>query len=52
MSPTTLGFIRKELSQALRDPRMRGMLLFMPIIQLLIFGYALSSEIRNIRLAV
>ncbi len=52
MNPTTRGFIRKELSQALRDPRMRGMLLFMPIIQLLIFGYALSSEIRNIRLAV
>jgi ABC-2 type transport system permease protein len=52
MNQTILGFIRKELSQALRDPRMRGMLFVMPIVQLLIFGVAISSEIRNVRLAV
>jgi ABC-2 type transport system permease protein len=52
MKRTLIGFIRKELSQALRDPRMRGMLLFMPVIQLLMFGFAVSSEFRNIRLAV
>ena len=52
MLQTLRGFTRKELSQALRDPRMRGMLFFMPIIQLLMFGFAVSSEIRNIRLAV
>lgn len=52
INPTIAGFVRKELSQALRDPRMRGMLLIMPVVQLLMFGYALSSEIRNIRLAM
>ncbi|MFI5350651.1 MAG: ABC transporter permease [Elusimicrobiota bacterium] len=52
MRRTLLGFVRKELSQALRDPRMRGMLFIMPVLQLLLFGFALSSEIRNIRLAV
>jgi ABC-2 type transport system permease protein len=52
MNPTLMGFIRKELTQALRDPRMRGMIFFVPVIQLVIFGYAISSEIRNIRLAV
>src|SRR4051812_40959916 len=52
MNPTLLGFIRKELSQALRDPRMRGMIFIVPVIQLVIFGFAISSEIRNIRLAV
>ena len=52
MLQTLMGFTKKELSQALRDPRMRGMLFFMPIIQLLMFGFAVSSEIRNIRLAV
>ncbi len=52
INPTIVGFIRKELSQALRDKRMRGMLVIMPIVQLLMFGYALSSEIRNIHLAV
>ncbi|MFI5363759.1 MAG: ABC transporter permease [Elusimicrobiota bacterium] len=52
MLQTLMGFTRKELSQALRDPRMRGMLFFMPVIQLLMFGFGVSSEIRNIRLAV
>jgi ABC-2 type transport system permease protein len=52
LSLTLRGFVRKELSQALRDPRMRGMLFIMPVLQLLLFGFALSSEIRNIRLAV
>jgi ABC-2 type transport system permease protein len=52
MNPTILGFIRKEFAQALRDPRMKGMLFVMPVLQLTIFGLAISSEVRNIRLAV
>ncbi|MDD5305074.1 MAG: ABC transporter permease [Elusimicrobia bacterium] len=52
MNPTIIGFIRKELVQTLRDPRARGMLFIMPVVQLIIFGVALSSEIRNVRLAV
>jgi len=52
MNSTLRGFIRKELVQALRDPRMRGMIFLVPVIQLVIFGFAISSEIRNIRLAV
>jgi ABC-2 type transport system permease protein len=47
-----MGFLRKEMSQALRDSRMRGMLFIMPVVQILIFGFALSSDVRNIRLAV
>lgn len=50
MNPTLLGFLRKEFAQALRDPRMRVLIFVLPIVQLLIFGYALSTEIRNIRL--
>lgn len=52
MNPTIVGFIRKELVQAVRDPRARGMLFVLPVVQLLVFGVALSSEIRNVRLAV
>lgn len=52
MNQTLLGFIRKEISQAMRDPRMRGILFVMPVVQLMVFGLALSSEIRGIRLAV
>ena len=47
-----LAFAKKELVQTLRDKRMRGLLLFAPVIQLTLFGLALHNEVRNIRLAV
>jgi ABC-2 type transport system permease protein len=46
------AFIKKELTQTLRDKRMRGMLIMAPLIQLTLFGLALHNEVRNIRLAV
>lgn len=46
-----MGFIRKELTQTLRDPRMKILLFIMPVIQLTIFGVAISNEVKNIRLA-
>lgn len=51
MRQTILGFIRKEFLQALRDPKMRALLIVAPIVQMTVFGLALSSEVRNIRLA-
>jgi len=48
---TLLGFMHKEFIQALRDVRMRLVLFGVPIIQLIIFGFALNTEVRNIRLA-
>jgi ABC-2 type transport system permease protein len=52
MNLTIQGFIRKEFVQTLRDPRMRILVLVAPVLQLLLFGYAISTEIRNIRFAV
>lgn len=49
---TLLGFIKKEFRQTLRDPRMRMLLFVAPVVQLTIFGVALSSEAKNIRLSV
>jgi ABC-2 type transport system permease protein len=43
--------IRKEFIQALRDPRMRGMLILPPIIQLIVFGYAANLDVDTARLA-
>ncbi|MFI5401104.1 MAG: ABC transporter permease, partial [SAR324 cluster bacterium] len=45
-------FARKELVQTLRDRRMRVFLFVMPVVQLVLFGYALSSEVRNTRLGI
>lgn len=42
----------KEFIQVLRDVRMRGLVFIAPIIQLLIFGYAVTTDVRNVELAV
>ncbi|WP_413290001.1 ABC transporter permease [Bdellovibrio sp. HCB337] len=52
INPTLLGFIKKEFVQALRDPRMRIMLFAAPVLQMTLFGVALSSEVKNIRLSM
>ncbi|MFA4971090.1 MAG: ABC transporter permease [bacterium] len=44
------AFVKKELRQALRDPRMKFLLFVMPVIQLTIFGLALNSDVKNIKL--
>jgi ABC-2 type transport system permease protein len=51
LNRTLLGFIVKEIRQTMRDKRMRVLLFVAPIMQLTLFGVALSNEVRNIRLA-
>lgn len=51
MNRTLRGFVKKELTQTLRDKRMRILLFVMPVVQLSLFGVALSNEVKNIRLA-
>jgi len=42
----------KEFLQTFRDPRMRGIILVAPVVQLLLFGYAVSTDVRAVPLAV
>jgi ABC-2 type transport system permease protein len=44
--------IVKELIQVLRDKRLRITLIFPPIFQLIIFGYAANLDVKNINTAV
>lgn len=46
------GLVRKEFRQLFRDPRLARMIVVSPIIQLLIFGYAVSTDVRHTRLFV
>lgn len=41
----------KEFIHTFRDPRMRGIVFVMPIIQTLVFGYAVTTDVRRIRTA-
>ncbi len=43
--------IKKEFIQTLRDPRLRALLIAPPILQLVIFGYAVNLDVENTRLA-
>ncbi|GJM45473.1 MAG: transport permease protein [Gemmatimonadota bacterium] len=38
--------VRKEFLQVRRDPRLRGVILVAPVIQLVVFGYAVSTDVR------
>jgi ABC-2 type transport system permease protein len=42
--------IRKEFIQTLRNPRMRVLLFGPPLIQLLIFGYAVNLDVQNAKI--
>ncbi len=52
MIKVILGFIQKELKQTLRDKRMRALIFVAPVMQMTVFGLALSTETRNVRLAI
>src|SRR5579883_2331773 len=43
--------IRKEFIQTLREPRMRVMLFLPPLIQLLIYGFAVNLDVDTARIA-
>jgi len=47
-----LYFIRKEFYHLLRDRRTLFILFGMPVMQILIFGFALTNEVKNSRIAI
>src|SRR5947208_10537288 len=44
--------IRKEFAQIARDKRLRLSLIMPPVVQLLLFGFALNSSVSHLRLGV
>lgn len=47
-----LAFVKKEYFHIFRDRRTMLILIVMPVVQICLFGFALSVEIRNINFAV
>lgn len=46
------AFVKKEFFHILRDKRTMLILLVMPVVQIILFGFAISTEIRNINIAI
>ncbi|MCL1974181.1 MAG: ABC transporter permease [Bacteroidetes bacterium] len=46
------AFIKKEFRHIFRDRRSMLILLVMPIIQIILFGFAITTEVKNARVAV
>src|SRR5512147_2172299 len=44
--------VRKEFIQIRRDPRLLPILIILPVLQLVIMGYAVSSDIHNLATAI
>ena len=42
----------KEFIQVLRDPRMRFVVFVIPVVQTVIFGYAVNTDVRHVAIAV
>jgi ABC-2 type transport system permease protein len=46
------SLIRKEFIQIIRDPRTLALTFLMPVVQLLLLGYAATNDVRNVDLVV
>lgn len=47
-----LSFVKKEFLHIWRDKRTMFILLGMPVVQIIIFGFALTNEVKNSKIAV
>jgi ABC-2 type transport system permease protein len=46
------GLLRKEAFHILRDRRTLAVLLLMPVVQVVLFGYAIRTDVDNVRIAI
>ena len=47
-----MSFVRKEFHHIFRDKTTMAILLLLPILMLLLFGYAITTEVKNSKLAI
>lgn len=52
MTATLRAFMIKEFRHILRDRQTLTILLLMPLVQVVLFGFALRSDVRDVRLVV
>ena len=47
-----IEFVRKEFKQIFRDGRTMLILLVMPVVLVVLFGYAITTEVKDTRVTV
>jgi len=47
-----LGLLRKEGLHILRDRRTLAVLILLPVVQVILFGFAIRTDVRDVRLAI
>lgn len=47
-----LSFVRKEFYHIFRDRRTMLILLGMPIVQIILFGFAITTEVKNVKVSI
>ncbi|HDH58012.1 MAG TPA: ABC transporter permease, partial [Bacteroidetes bacterium] len=47
-----IPIIRKEFIHIRRDPRSLMIIILMPILQMLLFGYAIDMDVKDIRIGI
>ncbi len=51
MNKTFISFIRKEITHILRDRRTLFVALMIPVVQMILFGFAISTEVNSVEVA-
>jgi ABC-2 type transport system permease protein len=47
-----LGLLRKEVQHIRRDPRTLAVILALPVVQVVLFGFAIRTDVDHVRLAI
>ena len=47
-----LGLLRKEIQHIRRDPRTLAVVLMLPVVQVVLFGFAIRTDVDHVRLAI
>ena len=47
-----LGLLRKEVYHILRDKRTLAVIILLPVVQVILFGYSIRTDVRDVRLAI
>jgi ABC-2 type transport system permease protein len=47
-----LGLLRKEVQHIRRDPRTLAVILALPVVQVILFGFAIRTDVDHVRLAI